>query len=103
MSAGNNSWMFADPPNVATITTRKIMSGEHFVDYVTHDEDDGGWQFLSKQARHLEMKDAMLVGLKEIVSTDVTLLELSDLPLGWHAWRFTKDAPWARAKAEQQS
>ncbi|HZZ34827.1 MAG TPA: hypothetical protein VFE03_03815 [Caulobacteraceae bacterium] len=91
-------WPFDDPPNVATITTRKVMSGEHVVDYVTHDQDDGGWQFLSRQAAGPDTKEAMLVGLANIVSKDPSLAELADLPLGWCAWRRGRGEPWVRAR-----
>ena len=91
-------WIFPDPPNVATITTRKILSGEHLIDYVTHDEDDGQWQFLNWQAG-AQMKEAMLVSLKRVLSLDSSLHELHDLPLGWQARRDGKNGPWRRARS----
>ncbi|MGO4185903.1 hypothetical protein AB4Z17_32735 [Paenibacillus sp. TAF43_2] len=39
-------WPFEDPENVAVITTQKIMNKHSPILYVSHDSDDGMWQFL---------------------------------------------------------
>jgi hypothetical protein len=92
------AWKFSDPPNVAVITSRKVMSGEQWIAFVSHDEDDGGWQFLNSGSAPPNEADASVVGLGEIVQLDASIVELSDLPLGWHAWRETRASPWKRAK-----
>ena len=43
------------------------------------------------------MDDAMIVGLKEIVAHDSTVLEIADLPPGWIATRDRIGSPWTRA------
>jgi hypothetical protein len=49
-----------------------------------------------------DMSEAMLVGLKELVERDASVLALSDLPLGWSAWRERPGVPWVhRADSEQ--
>lgn len=88
-------WPFDDPPNVACFTSRRIFEQGDWIHYVTHDEDDGGWQFHPPSAP-TPMSDAWLVGLGNIVKRDPTIVELADLPLGWHAWRDAPDAPWQR-------
>ena len=40
-------WPFSDPPNVAVFTTGQVVRGERAVLYVSHDADDGAWQFLT--------------------------------------------------------
>ena len=75
MTAADPDWPFDDPPNVAVITIRQIIRGEHIVDYVAHDDDDGAWQFLNR-AVNFKMADAMLVGLSEMVKFDSSLREL---------------------------
>jgi hypothetical protein len=42
------------------------------------------------------MNEAAVVGLKRMVDIEPRLEELADLPLGWHAWRESKEAPWTR-------
>jgi hypothetical protein len=54
--------------------------------YVSHDEDDGSWQFHSG-ADDVSEDDLMIVGLSEMVDYDPTLCELADLPCGWYAER----------------
>ena len=39
-------WPFADPTNVATITVRQIVRDGQPILHVSHDHEDGGWQFL---------------------------------------------------------
>ena len=90
----NTGWPFEDPTNLAVITLTRIVRGGKPILFVTHDEDDGGWQFLDGD--DVDVKDAMVVGLGRIAALDPSILELSDLPLGWKAWRETPDGPWQR-------
>jgi hypothetical protein len=89
-------WPFDDPPNFATITTRAIMYGTDWIALVSHDPDDGAWQFLGASG-FPEVDQAMVVGLDDIVEKDPTVAKIADLPLGWRAWRETPNGPWERA------
>jgi hypothetical protein len=91
-------WPFADPPNLATITTRSIMHDGAWIALVSHDEDDGGWQFLP--AGPPDQDDATVVALRRVWERDPTVVELADLPLGWQAWRASPDSKWQRAPSE---
>lgn len=90
-------WPFADPPNVATYTTVKVLDEGHPILLVTHDEDDGAWQFLCGTTN--EPTDGRIVGLDCIVQKDPSVLELADLPLGWRASRESPEDPWQREPA----
>jgi len=90
-----NSWPFADPPNVAVFTSRRIIDGKDWVHYVSHDEEDGAWQFHPYSGPTPE-SEAAVVGLRTIVELDPSVAELHDLPLGWCAWRERPDASWQR-------
>jgi hypothetical protein len=87
-------WPFDDPPNVATITTRPVIDGSSWIALVSHDEDDGGWQFIGPEGPLEEQ--VMVVGLGSILKRDPSIAELAELPLGWQAWRDGPDAPWQR-------
>lgn len=89
-------WKFPNPKNSAVITSVKVLNSEEWIAHVSHDEDDGGWQFLDRNT--LDEKDARIVSLLEIVQLDPTVAELANLTIGWHAWRERKDAPWQRSK-----
>jgi hypothetical protein len=87
-------WPFEDPPNTASITTRQVLEGAPVL-LVTHDADDGSWQFLCGITD--DSVDGRVVGLGRICERDPTLRQLADLPEGWRAWRASTEAPWERA------
>lgn len=88
-------WPFDQPPDSAVITLRSILFDGATILHVSHDEDDHGWQFLG--AGDADPDDAAVVGLAETLRLDASVLEVSNLPLGWHAWRPSADSPWQRA------
>jgi len=89
-------WPFDDPENVAVFSLRSIVFDGNPILHVTHDEDDGAWQFLGKEDARIE--DSAVVALKEILARDSSIAELHDLPLGWHAWRKNKSDSWHRER-----
>jgi len=71
------------------------------VTYVSHDFEDGAWQFLG---------DTMAGGEKPVISClhrpidkDPSLNEVADLPLGWYAERATPKDPWTRHQHELEA
>jgi hypothetical protein len=94
------NWIFNDPPNVAVIANRKIVLEHEWIAYVTHDGGDGAWQFHVNQTEPLKESDAMVVSLQSIVKIDSSVIDLANLPRGWHAWRASTSAVWQRAKME---
>lgn len=93
----NGEWTFADARNVAVFTSRKIVLGVDRVHYVTHDHEDGAWQFHPYGELTPEW-DAVVISLETMVRIDETLKMLADLPCGWHAWRKTYDSVWQRSR-----
>jgi hypothetical protein len=91
-------WVFPDPPNVATFTTRQVVVDGKPILFVTHDADDGAWQFHSGD--DAQASDAMLVGLGQMLRHDRSLAELADLPVGWKATRSAVGQPWRRTKGK---
>jgi hypothetical protein len=92
-----SDWKFADPPNVAAIVDRRVITGSAFIAIVSHDADDGAWQFLTNLP--ISDADAALVGLQSVTQVDPSVIELADLPLGWRAWRTEKASAWQRSRA----
>ena len=88
-------WPFEDPQNVAVFTVRSILDGDDWIYYVTHDEEDGAWQFHPRAGPTRE-QDARVVALRIVMILDPSIGELADLPLGWHAWRESPGRPWVR-------
>jgi hypothetical protein len=98
MESSEITWPFPDPPDTEVITLKRILSRETPLRLVSHDEDDGSWQFLDGE--HLFEDDAALMTLDEVTRFDFSLFDLSDLPNGWYAWRTQPDQPWQRAQGE---
>lgn len=92
-------WKFAEPPNVATFASRKIVFGGDWIYYVCHHIDDGAWEFQPHSGMCTEAEMAV-VALKTIIEIDPSVEELSDLPYGWCAWRENKNAPWQKQPME---
>lgn len=88
------NWPFADPRNVAVFTSKKILNGELWVYYVSHDVEDGAWQF--HPYGFTEEKDAAVIGLESMCRLEPAVIELADLPVGWYAWRPNKGGAWIR-------
>ena len=87
-------WPFSDPPNMAVISVVQVFLQGMPVLHVTHDEDDGGWQFLTGEI--VSVSQAFVVALQEMIEHDPSLAVLADLPPGWHARRQDKDSKWER-------
>jgi hypothetical protein len=87
-------WPFESPPNTAALTTSDVLEANAAILYVTHDADDGGWQFLPGGT--VSPSEARVVGLGWICGRDPSLLGVADLPEGWRAWRERVGAEWQR-------
>ena len=98
----DSDWPFSDPKNVATITLRQILEDGRPILYVSHDAEDGCWQFMDGGDAP-DVKDGREVSLQCMVEWDPSVRELADLPLGWCAWREHAGAPWQRAPREGEA
>lgn len=88
---------FKDEKNTAAITCRHIIKDRREILYVSHDEDDGMWQFLCGEPH--EADEAMIVSLHEIFMHDHSVAAIAELPLGCEAERKDGNSEWiARQK-----
>ncbi|MDZ4779868.1 MAG: hypothetical protein SGJ19_06425 [Planctomycetia bacterium] len=94
-----SKWPFGDSENTAVFTSKKILDGADWVYYVTHDADDGAWQFHPHSGPTPEA-EAAVASFKSMLGIDDSIRALANLPLGWHAWRKSKSSPWTRSKME---
>ena len=76
-------------------TNRRILDYEDWVHDVTHDAEDGAWQFHAP-GRQATIDDAAVVALRSVLEIEPRICELVDLPLGWYAWRDSPESPWVR-------
>jgi hypothetical protein len=92
------AWSFPDSPETEVITLDRILSADSPLLLVSHDLEDGAWQFLD--GGHVFEEDAVVVAFGEILLFDPDLAELADLPIGWFAWRSAPGEPWHRTEGE---
>ena len=88
---------FSSPKNEACFTCTHVMKEKKPILYVSHDEDDGGWQFLCGAENH-EDKDAMIVSLLNIVERDPSVNALYEMPEGVCAERSDQNGEWKAFK-----
>lgn len=88
---------FYDSADTAVFTCRHIFDKGKPILYVSHDEDDGAWQFLCGGSH--TTNDAMLVSLKTIYEHDNSVGALADMPLGYYAERKSLHDKWIICKA----
>ncbi len=83
---------FADAPDTAVITCVHVLEKGAPVLYVSHDEEDGMWQFLCGK-RHTN-DEARIAALMEIYCLDCSIGALKDMPCGCCAGRKSRKAGW---------
>jgi hypothetical protein len=88
------SWKFPDSPHAQAFLSKAVHNGVEPITFVSHDADDGAWQFLGDS---MSDTGGVLVCLHHPIDRDPSLVELSDLPLGWYA------AQWRRRPVESQT
>lgn len=88
-------YKFLDDKNTMVITTRKVIEGKSCILLVSHDKDDGMWEFLDGE--DVNKEDAVIVSIFEMIQIDESLNKLYDLPLGWIAHRQNRTAEWIRS------
>jgi len=94
-------WPFPDDPHTTSYLTKSVNEGEEPVTYVSHDAEDGAWQFLGDKMS--EGGGPVVVCLHHPIDKDPTLRELHDLPLGWYAVRDHVGASWQRFEQEPEA
>lgn len=87
-------------PDTAVFTTKFVLEDNSTITYVTHDIEDGAWQFFSDDEFENFESVAKIVGLKEIMDIDPTLTELINMEPGYIATRKNKGDKWTIKKAD---
>ena len=82
-----------------TLGHRKSLDKIEHIQFVSHDDEDGMWQFLC--GRKHKTEDARLVSLESIFKIDNSVGELADMPCGHQAERDTENSIWDVRYIEQ--
>jgi len=91
---------FRESDNTAVFTTAFVIIDKKDITMVTHEKEDGAWQFFSDDKFDNFEDVAKVVGLGEIIKMDSTILELADLPEGFTAKRKFKGDKWIRQQSK---
>lgn len=96
ISEGTMKYGFNEKTNTMVITTKGILEKRKNILFISHDEDDGIWEFLD--GVDVKEEDAAIVSIFEIVEIDPSINFISDLPMGWVAYRNDIESDWVRCK-----
>jgi hypothetical protein len=85
--------------DTAVFTTKYVIEDKKTIVLVTHDIEDGAWQFFSDDSFVNFEEVAKVVGFQELINMDNSLLQILDMPLGYSAtrkdefdnWKIVKD------------
>lgn len=94
----SNLKSFEDGLDTAVFTTTFVMLDKREIVFVSHDVEDGAWQFFTDDNFENVEDYAMIVGLKELIEMDETILNIADLPKGYYATRESVNDKWKIAK-----
>jgi len=92
--------VFPDSLNTAVFTTKFIVRDKKEITYVSHDFEDGSWQFFSDDNFDNYEEIAVILSLDEIIQIDKSVLEIADLPLGFVATRKSRTDSWTITRNE---
>ena len=84
---------FSDAKETAAFTCCHITEQGAPILYVSHDAEDGAWQFLCGGTHDFD--DARLVSLYEIWRSDKSVSLLAGMPCGCCAQREKRDTEWS--------
>lgn len=74
------TFAFKDEPETACIVCQHVLGGKNPITFISHDKEDGMWQFLCSEDHILE--DVRLVSLAEAFQIDESIGQVADLPCG---------------------
>ena len=86
-------WPFVEPRNCVTLVTAQVLERAEPILRAVHDED-GEWQFIGSSDASVET--GKVIALSEAVELDASVLQLADMPIGWHAVRDSPAHAWRR-------
>ena len=74
------TFAFKDAPETACIVCQHVLDGKNPITFISHDKEDGMWQFLCSEDHILE--DVRLISQAEAFQIDESIGQVVDLPRG---------------------
>lgn len=88
-----SEYKFQDAENTVCFVCDHVLNKERPILNVTHDKEDGIWQFMCGQNDHDE-SNAKIISLKQATELDNTINDLYEMPLGVGAERESINEKW---------
>jgi hypothetical protein len=88
----NEKFPFNEAENTACITCCHVIKDNKPILHVSHDANDGMWQFLCGKSH--DTKEAMVISLNAIYLHDLSIASIANLPLGSIADRNNVNSKW---------
>ena len=86
------TFAFKDAPETACIVCQHVLDGKNPITFISHDKEDGMWQFLCSEDHILE--DVRLISLAEAFKLDASIGQVADIPCGYAVERKDGLAGW---------
>lgn len=84
---------FKESEKTLCFTCNHVINRERPILYVTHDADDGTWQFMCGKNDH-DSTNVKMVSLLNIITIDSTVNDLYEMPVGYGAEREAATDKW---------
>jgi hypothetical protein len=88
-----SNFKFSEKESTACFSCDHVVNKERPILYVSHDAEDGSWQFLCGQDDYTEA-NGKIISLKNATEIDETINDLYEMPLGVSAKRESVNAKW---------
>jgi hypothetical protein len=86
--------------NAGVITTEIIAAGKSPVLLVIHEAGHGGWQF--HDGSDVRGQRIVAIAKEDVLKMDPTLINVTDLPVGWQARRRNRADVWVRSRRDSR-
>ena len=86
------TFAFKDAPDTACIICQHVLDRKNPITFISHDEEDGMWQFLCSEDHILE--DVRLISQAEALQIDESIGQVADLPRGFVIERTEAKGRW---------
>ncbi len=86
-------YKFQESEETACFVCDHVMNKTRPILYVTHEQEDGFWQFLCGHPNHID-SNIKIISLKQVTGLDATVNDLFEMPLGVGASRKSTNDKW---------
>lgn len=87
-------YKFNYPKNTACFVCKHVLNKQRPILYITHEAEDGFWQFLCGHDDHPNDDDYQVISLEQVTAIDESINDLYEMPVGIGATRESQSCKW---------